>query len=80
MHRTMNVKFKSILHDVTYKVCLQRVSAVLVAIIPEDDHKIIPNDYKLLLVPLPHLISLMHGHGLFKIEREHLRCRSPTNM
>ena len=38
------------------------------------------NDYMLLLVSLPHLISLMHGHGLFKIERQHLRCRSLTYM
>ena len=35
------------------------------------------NDYTLLFVSLPHLISLMHGHGLFKIEREHLRCPVP---
>jgi hypothetical protein len=37
------------------------------------------NDYTLLLVSLPQLISLMHGHGLFKLEREHLRCLIKKN-
>ena len=66
---------------ISYKVCLQHISAVLVVTIPEDGtREITLNDYTLLLVSLPHLISLMHGHGLFKIEREDPRCRSPTYM